>query len=56
MFKRSIIPVLVAFCALGCFSAPAEAVTEGTGWHAFSFVFPTTLAPGGKGQINVGFG
>ncbi len=55
MFKRSIIPVLVVFCALGCCSASAEAVSEGAGWHAFSFVEPTTLAPGGKGRIKVGF-
>ncbi len=55
MFKRSIIPVLAALCALGCFSAPAQAVSEGTGWHAFSFVEPTTLAPGGHGRIKVGF-
>ena len=55
MFKRSIIPVLVVFCAFGCLSVPAEAVTEGTGWHAFSFVSPTTLAPGGKGLIQVGY-
>ncbi len=55
MFKRSIIPILLVFCAFGCFSVPAQAVTEGTGWHAFSFVKPTTLAPGGKGQIQVGF-
>ncbi len=55
MFKRSIIPALAVFCAFGCLSVPAEAVTEGTGWHAFSFVFPTTLAPGGKGSIKVAF-
>ncbi len=55
MFKRSIIPVLAVFCTLGCFSAPAQAVSEGTGWHAFSFVEPTTLAPGGHGKIKVGF-
>ena len=55
MFKRSIIPVLLVFCAFGGLSAPAQAVTEGTGWHAFSFVFPTTLAPGGKGSIKVAF-
>ena len=55
MFKRSIIPVLVVFCVFGCLSGPAEAVTEGTGWHAFSFVFPTTLAPGGHGRIKVAF-
>ncbi len=55
MFKRSMIPVLVVLCGLGCFSAPAQAVSEGTGWHAFSFVSPTTLAPGGKGLINVAF-
>ena len=55
MFKRSIIPVLVVFCAVGCLSVPAEAVTEGTGWHAFSFVAPTTLVPGGKGEIKVAF-
>ena len=55
MFKRSIIPVLALFCVLGCFSAPARAVSEGTGWHAFSFVEPTTLAPGAHGRIKVAF-
>ena len=55
MFKRSIIAVLAVFCVLGCSSAPAGAVSVGTGWHAFSFVEPTTLAPGGKGRINVAF-
>ena len=55
MFKRSIIAVLAVLCGLGCFSAPAQAVTEGTGWHAFSFVEPTTLAPGSHGRIKVAF-
>ena len=55
MFKRSIVPVLAVLYAFGCFSAPAQAVSEGTGWHAFSFVEPTTLAPGGHGKIIVGF-
>ncbi len=31
----------------------AAAVTEGTGWHAFSSVAPTNLAPGGDGTIQV---
>jgi len=35
------------------FSAPAFAGTEGTGWEAYSSVFPTNLAPGGGGNIQV---
>jgi hypothetical protein len=45
MFKRST-PVLLALLALGVYSAPALAVTEGTGWEAYSSVFPTNLQSG----------
>ncbi len=34
-------------------ASPAAAVTEGTGWQAFSSVFPTNLAPGGDGTIEL---
>jgi hypothetical protein len=44
---------LIAVCALGVFSAPALAETEGTGWEAYTSVFPTNLKPGGSGEIQL---
>ncbi len=55
MFRRSIVGAFAGMCVFGCCSVPAGAVTAGTGWHAFSFVEPTTLAPGRHGRIKVGF-
>jgi len=52
MFKRSITALLV-LCALGVFSVPAFAVTEDTGWEAYSQAYPTNLKPGGSGTIQV---
>jgi hypothetical protein len=53
MLKRSI-PILLVVCVLGVFSASALAVAPGTGWQAFSSVYPTNLPPGGSGKIQVG--
>jgi hypothetical protein len=54
MFKRYI-PFLAALAVLvPCFSAaPAQAVTEGIGWEAYSQAYPTNLKPGGSGQIQL---
>jgi hypothetical protein len=43
----------VAFATLAVSSAPALAVTEGTGWEATSSVSPTNLPPGGTGEIQL---
>ncbi len=49
----------IALCLAGSLvllGAPAaEAVSDGTGWHAFSSVYPTDLPPGGNGTIQVAF-
>jgi hypothetical protein len=52
MFKR-FMPALLCLCWLGVFSAPAFAETEGVGWDVQAHTFPTNLAPGGKGAIEV---
>jgi hypothetical protein len=66
MFKRSthcrvpgvaisklLLLFFVAFATLAVSSAPALAVTEGTGWEATSSVSPTNLPPGGTGEIQL---
>jgi hypothetical protein len=44
---------LVAVCALLALPAAAQAETAGTGWEAFSSVYPTNLPPGGSGEIQL---
>ena len=52
MFKRSM-PFLLCLGALGVFGSPAYAETEGVGWDVQAHTFPTNLAPGGRGAIEV---
>ncbi len=49
MFKR-VTPVLIAVCALGIFSAAAQAETTGPVWKILSVSNPTNLAPGDRGH------
>jgi hypothetical protein len=44
---------LVAVCALLVLPVAAQAETAGTGWEAFSSVYPTNLPPGGSGEIQL---
>ncbi len=52
MYRR-LVPFLVVMCAMAICSAPAEATSPGTGWEAFTSVFPTNLPPGGTGRLQV---
>jgi hypothetical protein len=53
--RRLMLMPLLVVCSLGLFSAPAFAETEGTGWEAYTSVFPTNLSPGGSGEIQLDF-
>jgi hypothetical protein len=53
--RGALLIALLATFASGALSASASAapVTPGTGWQAFSSVFPTNLPPGGTGKIQL---
>jgi uncharacterized repeat protein (TIGR01451 family) len=46
-------PFLVVLCVLLSCCASAWATAPGTGWQVFSSAFPTNLAPGGSGMIEI---
>ena len=52
MFKRAILATLAAAC-MGVVSAPAQAMTHAPGWMINSHSYPTNLAPGSSGYVNV---
>ena len=53
VLRRLTLTLLPSLIVLSILATPAQAVTEGTGWHAFSSVYPTNLPPGGDGTIQL---
>ena len=57
VWKAVVVAVLVVCVAAGCVAglsaASAWASSEGPGWEVASHSYPTNLAPGGKGRIEV---